>query len=71
MESNRKLYKIEYNKKICGVCGGIGEYLKVDPTVIRIIWALLVCFGGCGIVLYIICAFIMPNKSDIYPDIMN
>ena len=37
MESNRKLYKIEYDKKICGVCGGIGEYLKVDPTVIRML----------------------------------
>ena len=66
MENNKKLYKIEHGKK---VCGGIAEYFELDPTIIRIAWALLICCVGTGILLYIICAFIMPDKSDIYPDI--
>lgn len=69
MENNKKLYKIEHGKKVCGVCGGIAEYFELDPTIIRIAWALLICCVGTGILLYIICAFIMPDKSDIYPDI--
>lgn len=69
MVNNKKLYKIEHGKKVCGVCGGIAEYLELDPTIIRIAWALLICCVGTGILLYIICAFIMPDKSDIYPDI--
>ena len=62
---NKKLYKAERNKKICGVCGGIGEYLNVDPTVIRLLWVISFFFFGTGLFVYIICAFIMPNRSEI------
>lgn len=48
---------------ICGVCGGIGEYFKIDPTVIRLIWAILTfCSIGSGIIVYIIAAIIMPES---------
>lgn len=66
----RKLYKIDDGKKVCGVCGGFAEYFGLDATLIRIAWAFLVCFAGSGVILYFICAFVMPNKSDVYPDIM-
>ena len=62
----KKLYKIEQGKKLCGVCGGIAEYLKIDPTVIRLIWALVAVFYGTGILLYLVTALILPNKSDVY-----
>lgn len=62
----KKLYKIEQGKKLCGVCGGIAEYLKMDPTVIRLIWALVALFWGTGILLYIVAAFILPGKSEVY-----
>ena len=53
-----------YNRKICGVCGGIGEYLQIDPTVIRLIWAILtVCGVGSGIIVYIIAAVVMPEGT--------
>ena len=39
MDMNRKLYRSNTNRMICGVCGGIGEYLNVDPTLVRLIWA--------------------------------
>lgn len=56
----KRLCKSSTNRKISGVCGGIGEYFGIDPTVIRIAW---VIFGLCGVGLlaYIICALIMPN----------
>lgn len=55
----KQLYKSATNRKICGVCGGIGEYFNVDPTLIRIIWAILACTGT-GIIAYLACA-IMPD----------
>lgn len=62
---NKRLYKIEEGKKIDGVCGGIAEYLDVDPTIIRIVWILLIfCVGG-GILAYIIAALVMPRKSEV------
>lgn len=59
----KKLVKSMSNRMICGVCGGIGEYFKIDPTVIRLIWAILtVCGIGTGIIVYIIAAIIMPES---------
>ena len=65
---NKKLYKIEEGKIIDGVCGGIAEYLNLDPTVIRVIWAIVSAFGGMGIIAYIACAIIMPRKPTGYID---
>ncbi len=62
----RRLYKIEEGKMIDGVCGGIAEFFNIDPTIVRLIWALLCVFGGSGIIAYIVCAIIIPRKSDIY-----
>lgn len=58
---NKKLYRIEQGKLIAGVCGGIAEYLNIDPTVIRLIWA-LVALSGTGILAYIIAMLIIPVK---------
>ena len=60
----KKLYKSRANKKIDGICGGIAEYFNVDPTLVRVIWAIFACCGGAGIVAYLICAFIIPEKPD-------
>ena len=59
---NGRIHKSSRDKKICGVCGGIAEWLGVDPTVIRIVWALLACGWGTGILLYFICAFVLPEE---------
>lgn len=61
----KRLYKIEEGKKIDGVCGGIAEYFNIDPTLVRILWAVFTCCGGSGLVAYIICAVIMPTKSEV------
>ena len=61
----KKLYKIEQGKKLDGVCGGIAEYFDIDPTLIRLVWILFSCWGGSGIIAYIIAAIVMPRKSDV------
>jgi phage shock protein PspC (stress-responsive transcriptional regulator) len=62
----KKLYKTRNDKKICGVCGGIAEYFNIDPTLIRIGWTLLAICAGSGVLAYIICAIIMPEKPENY-----
>ena len=59
----KKLYKSN-NRMICGVCAGIAEYLGIDPTVVRLLWAAL-GLTGTGIVLYIIAALVMPENMDV------
>ena len=58
----KKLYKSNQNKMLDGVCGGIAEYFGLDPTVVRLIWALFSLMGGCGILAYIIAAVIIPRN---------
>lgn len=58
----KKLYKSNQNKMIDGVCGGIAEYFGIDPTVVRLVWALFSLMGGCGILAYIIAAIIIPRN---------
>lgn len=57
----KKLYRSEQNKMFLGVCGGIGEYFGIDPTIIRLGWALLAC-SGTGIIAYFIAAVIIPAR---------
>ena len=62
--NGKKLTRSISDCKICGVCGGIGEVIGLDSTIIRLLFAL---FGlsGTGIIAYIICALIIP-QSDTY-----
>ena len=60
----KKLYKSATDKRIFGVCGGLAEYFEVDPTIIRLIWAVLVCCGGVGGLAYLIAALVMPNPPE-------
>lgn len=61
MEEKRLVRTID-DRKICGVCGGIGKYFNIDPTLIRLVWALAVLFGGSGLLAYIIAAVIIPEE---------
>lgn len=60
----KKLYKSSRDKKLAGVCGGIAGYLNIDSTVIRLIWIIISLAYGTGIIAYIICALIMPDKPE-------
>ncbi len=62
----KSLYKSKSDRKIAGVCGGIAAYCKIDPTIIRLIWALLILCAGTGLLAYIVCAFVIPEEPDDY-----
>ena len=57
----KKLYRSRKSRMLCGVCGGIGEYLNIDPTLVRLLAVLLGC-SGTGILVYIIAAIIIPDR---------
>lgn len=63
----KELRRSLQNRKICGVCGGLGEYLRIDPTVVRLLWVLL-SFASCGtgLLAYIIAAVVMPESNEVY-----
>ena len=58
----KQLYKSSTNKKIAGVCGGIGEYFGIDPTIVRLGFVALTFLAGGGLAAYIIAAIIMPDQ---------
>ena len=59
----KKLY-LGKDKKICGVCSGLAEYLEVDVTIVRLLVVLAVVFGGGGIIAYLIAAVVIPEKPE-------
>lgn len=63
----KQLKRSLQNRKLCGVCGGIGEYLNLDPTVVRLIWIVLsIASFGTGLIAYIIAAVVMPESDEVY-----
>jgi phage shock protein C len=60
----KKLFRSTKDKKLCGVCAGIAAYLNMDPTIVRLIWAVAVLFAGCGILAYIIAALVIPANPE-------
>ncbi|NLK20640.1 MAG: PspC domain-containing protein [Epulopiscium sp.] len=70
----KRLYKSTIDRKISGVCGGLGKYLGLDPTLVRILWILFILFGGSGVLAYIICVLVIPDEpigNDYYGNNSN
>jgi len=63
----RRLYRSRRERMIGGVAGGLGEYLGIDPVVIRLLFALLVVTTGWGVLLYLILLIVMPEEPEIAP----
>jgi len=60
----KRLYRSGKDKILGGVCGGMAEYLNVDPVIIRLLWVASIFIGGFGILLYIICWIIIPRNPN-------
>ena len=60
----KRLYRSRENAVIGGVCGGIAEYLDVDPTIVRLIWAFSAFYGGIGILAYLVCLIVIPENRS-------
>ena len=61
MDERKRLYKSRNNKMICGVCAGIADYFNIDPSIVRVLWAVLAMAAGTGVLAYIACAIILPE----------
>lgn len=57
-----RLHKSSTDKRLAGVCGGIAEYLKVDPAIVRLVTVVLMFGWGSGILAYIVCALVLPEE---------
>ena len=61
----KRLYRSSDNAMLAGVCGGIGEYIGIDPTLIRLIWVVVTLLSaGLGIVGYVLALVIMPQRPE-------
>ena len=61
---NKRLYKSNTDKMLCGVCGGIAEYFNIDPTHVRLGLVVFSLAGGSGVLAYIIAAIIIPDGPN-------
>ena len=61
-ETIKRLYRSGKDRILGGVCGGIAEYLNVDPTVIRILWILFTLAYGAGLIAYLIAWMVIPRN---------
>lgn len=57
------LHRSRKNKVILGVCGGLAEYFRVDPVLVRII-SVLIAIPGPGLLMYLVAALVMPSEKD-------
>ena len=60
--TNGRIHRSARDKRLAGVCGGIAEWLGVDPMIIRLAWVLLTLGWGTGVLAYLICALILPEE---------
>lgn len=64
----KKIYRSKTEKMLSGVCGGIAQYFNIDPTLVRILWVLITLFSASfpGLIIYIVCAILIPEEPDSY-----
>ena len=62
---NKRLFRSNNDKMIAGVCGGLAKYLGMDPTVVRLIFLLLLMLGGNGFLIYLIMWIVVPAEPEV------
>lgn len=62
-----RLYRSRYDRMFAGVCGGLGHYLGIDPTIIRLLFVLLALANGAGVLIYILMMIVVPENPDEMP----
>lgn len=60
--ASKRLYRSRTDRMLGGVCGGLGEYLDIDPTLVRVAWVVISLLGGAGLLAYILCWIIIPEE---------
>lgn len=65
MKSSRKLYRNPDDKKLAGVCSGLAAYFDIDPTIVRLLFVILLISGGSGVLAYIIMWVVMEEADTV------
>jgi phage shock protein PspC (stress-responsive transcriptional regulator) len=63
---SKKLYRSETDKIVGGVCGGLAQYFGIDSAIVRLVFVLILVYGGSGLLVYIILWIVLPTQSTIY-----
>lgn len=58
----KRLYRARHDRMIGGVCGGLGKYFDIDPTIVRLLFVLFAFAGGPGILAYLIMLIVVPEE---------
>jgi len=67
----KRLYRSRSKRMLGGVCGGLGEYLKIDPTVMRVIFVILAFFYGASLLIYLIMWVLVPEEPQSEADLVS
>ncbi len=59
-ETTKRLYRSEHDRMIGGVCGGLGKYFSIDPTLVRLLFVFAALTGGHGLLIYLILLIVVP-----------
>ncbi|HMT22272.1 MAG TPA: PspC domain-containing protein [Promineifilum sp.] len=65
--SDKRLVRSSNDKMLFGVCGGLADYLNIDPVIVRLLIALLTLWNGVGLLVYLVLALIMPKETENAP----
>lgn len=63
--NEKKLYRSRKERMIAGVCGGLADYFSIDPTIVRLIFVLLLLTGSAGFWIYVILMLVVPEQPTI------
>ena len=61
---DKKLYRSKTDRRIAGVCGGLGNYFDIDSTIIRLAWVVALFFAGGGLFAYLLAMIIVPQEPE-------
>jgi len=60
---SKRLYRTRAGRVVAGVCSGIAGYFGIDPTLVRLAFAVFTIFGGAGILIYLIAWIVIPEEG--------
>ncbi|MBD3160876.1 MAG: PspC domain-containing protein [Candidatus Eisenbacteria bacterium] len=62
MAAKKRLYRSRTDRVLAGVCGGLADYLGMDPVLVRVLWVVIVLSFGVGIIAYILLWLLTPEE---------
>lgn len=67
MEEGKRLYRSTTDRMVAGVCAGLAEHFKIDPTLVRLLFVLFALAGGPGLLAYIVLWLVVPEQPAAAP----